>query len=159
MNETYRSTKPNEWASHDGNTSASFKPPASHYPISKNLLHMFSNGRINSASRFFSVLNERLHSPLPLYEMLYDSCPIKGTYWKDHRAMIYSLSKDIISQKMSMFVIHIIPIMLHAEMTCELENPSTVLRWACWTKIRSAGKPERRWIVEVRRRKSVSIES
>ncbi len=80
MNETYSSTKPNEYASHDGNIAASFRPPASHYPRSKNLLHMFPNGRISSASRFLSVLNERLHSPLPLDEMLYDSCPIKGTY-------------------------------------------------------------------------------
>ncbi len=55
----------------------------------KIILHMFSNGGTNTATQFLLVLHERLRAPLPLSGMLYDSCPAKGTYWKDHRAMFY----------------------------------------------------------------------
>ena len=94
----------------------------------KILLHMFSNGGTNTATQFFFVLNERLHAPLPLYGMLYDSCPAKGTYWKDHRAMVYSLPKDIFSRTLGNIVVHIILLMLHTEIACGLENPSSLLR-------------------------------
>lgn len=94
----------------------------------KILLHMFSNGGTNTATQFLFVLNERLRSPLPLSGMLYDSCPAKGTYWKDHRAMVYSLPKDIISRTIGNIIVHIILLMLHTEIACGLENPSSLLR-------------------------------
>ena len=92
------------------------------------LLHMFSNGGTNTATQFFFVLNERLRSPLPLIGMLYDSCPAKGTYWKDHRAMVYSLPKDVITRTLGNMIVHIILLMLHTEIACGLENPSSLLR-------------------------------
>lgn len=97
-------------------------------PKPKILLHMFSNGGTNSATQFLIVLNERLRAPLPLHGMLYDSCPAKGTYWKDHRAMAYSLPKDIFSRTLGNIVVHIILLMLHTEIACGLENPSSLLR-------------------------------
>ncbi|MCJ1288479.1 hypothetical protein MMC34_000007 [Xylographa carneopallida] len=97
-------------------------------PAPKIILHMFSNGGTNSATQFFIVLNERLRSPLPLSGMLYDSCPAKGTYWKDHRAMVYSLPKDIITRTLGTIIVHIILLMLHTEIACGLENPSSLLR-------------------------------
>ena len=92
------------------------------------LLHMFSNGGTNTATQFFIVLNERLRSPLPLIGMLFDSCPAKGTYWKDHRAMVHSLPKGVILQTLGNIIIHIILLMLHTEIACGLENPSSLLR-------------------------------
>ena len=89
---------------------------------------MFSNGGTNTATQFLFVLNERLRAPLPLYGMLYDSCPAKGTYWKDHRAMVNSLPKDVFSQTLGNIVVHIILLMLHTEIACGLENPSSLLR-------------------------------
>lgn len=94
----------------------------------KILLHMFSNGGTNTATQFLFVLNERLRAPLPLIGMLYDSCPAKGTYWKDHRAMVYSLPKDVVSRTLGNVVVHIILLMLHTEIACGLENPSSLLR-------------------------------
>lgn len=97
-------------------------------PTPKILLHMFSNGGTNTATQFLFVMNERLRSPLPLSGMLYDSCPAKGTYWKDHRAMVYSLPKNIISRYLGNIVIHIILVLLHTEIACGLENPASLLR-------------------------------
>lgn len=94
----------------------------------KILLHMFSNGGTNTATQFLLVLNERLRAPLPLSGMLYDSCPAKGTYWKDHRAMVYSLPKDFISRALGNIIIHFILVLLHTEIACGLENPSSLLR-------------------------------
>jgi hypothetical protein len=95
----------------------------------KIILHMFSNGGTNTATQFLIVLHERVRaSPLPLSGMLYDSCPAKGTYWKDHRAMVYSLPKDIISRTLGNLVVHIILLLLHAEIACGLENPASLLR-------------------------------
>ncbi|KAL9123679.1 MAG: hypothetical protein Q9217_006915, partial [Psora testacea] len=85
-------------------------------PSPKILLHMFSNGGTNTATQLLFVLNDRLRAPLPLLGgMLYDSCPAKGTYWKDHRAMVYSLPKDLISRTLGNIVVHIILLMLHTE--------------------------------------------
>ncbi|KAL9629774.1 MAG: hypothetical protein Q9164_006730, partial [Protoblastenia rupestris] len=98
-------------------------------PTPKILLHMFSNGGTNTATQLLFVLNDHLRAPLPLLGgMLYDSCPAKGTYWKDHRAMAYSLPKDLISQTLGNIVVHIILLMLHTEIACGLENPSSLLR-------------------------------
>lgn len=102
--------------------------PTDNAPSPKILLHMFSNGGTNSATQFLFVLNERLCAPLPLHAMLYDSCPAKGTYWKDHRAMVFSLPKDIFSLTLGNIIIHIILILLHTEIACGLENPSSLLR-------------------------------
>lgn len=104
------------------------KSSANQNPRPKILLHMFSNGGINTATQFLFVLNERLHAPFPLYGMLYDSCPAKGTYWKDHRAMVYSLPKNIFSRTLGNIVVHIILLMLHTEIACGLENPSSLFR-------------------------------
>lgn len=117
-----------EHAIHDGNRSASRMSLEKNNGMPKILLHMFSNGGTNTATQFLFVLNERLRSPLPLSGMLYDSCPAKGTYWKDHRAMVYSLPKDIISRTLGNIIVHIILLMLHTEIACGLENPSTMLR-------------------------------
>lgn len=97
-------------------------------PQPKILLHMFSNGGTNTATQLLIVLDERLRAPLPLSGMLYDSCPAKGTYWKDHRAMVYSLPKNVISRAMGNIIIHIILVLLHTEITCGLENPASLLR-------------------------------
>lgn len=102
--------------------------PIDHAPLPKILLHMFSNGGTNSATQFLFVLNKRLRAPLPLHAMLYDSCPAKGTYWKDHRAMVYSLPKDIFSRTLGNIIIHIILLLLHTEIAWGLENPSSLLR-------------------------------
>lgn len=97
-------------------------------PKPKILWHMFSNGGTNTATQFLIVLNERLRAPLPLSGMLYDSCPAKGTYWKDHRAMVYSLPKNIISLALGNIIVHIILVLLHTEIACGLENPASLLR-------------------------------
>lgn len=115
-------------AIHDGDRSASRISSEKNNQTPKILLHMFSNGGTNTATQFLFELNERLRSPLPLSGMLYDSCPAKGTYWKDHRAMVYSLPKDIISRTLGNIIVHIILLMLHTEIACGLENPSTLLR-------------------------------
>lgn len=90
-------TPAEEHSIHDVDRSASRISSEKNNPTLKILLHMFSNGGTNTATQFLFVLNERLRSPLPLSGMLYDNCPAKGTYWKDHRAMVYSFPKDIIS--------------------------------------------------------------
>lgn len=102
--------------------------PINNSPSPKILLHMFSNGGTNTATQFLFVLNQRLRAPLPLCAMLYDSCPAKGTYWKDHRAMVYSLPKDIFSRALGNIIVHIILLLLHTEIACGLENPSSLLR-------------------------------
>ncbi|KAL2041639.1 hypothetical protein N7G274_005423 [Stereocaulon virgatum] len=108
----------------------------------KILLHMFSNGGTNTATQFLFVLNQRLRAPLPLTGMLYDSCPAKGTYWKDHKAMVYSLPKDVVSRTLGNVVVHIILLMLHTEMACGLENPSSLLRRTLLDENKVAGTSE-----------------
>ncbi|CAF9920054.1 MAG: hypothetical protein HETSPECPRED_004150 [Heterodermia speciosa] len=92
------------------------------------LLHMFSNGGANSATQFLLAVQERLREPLPLVGMLYDSCPTKGTYWRDHRAMAYSFPKAALAQAFGNIAVHIILLLQHTETAFGLEDPVSLLR-------------------------------
>ena len=107
----------------------------------KILLHMFSNGGTNTATQLLLQLHKQLHSPLPLIGMLYDSCPAKGTYWKDHKAMVYSLPKNIITWILGNIIIHIILIMLHTEISYGHENPARLLRRTLLDESKIKGRP------------------
>ena len=51
------------------------------------LLHVFSNGDTNTATQLLMVLRDHLKAPLPLCDLLCDSCPAKGTYWPSYDAI------------------------------------------------------------------------
>jgi hypothetical protein len=95
----------------------------------KILLHMFSNGGTNSATQFLIVLHELLHQPLPLVGLLFDSCPAKGTYWKSHNAMTFSLRpKSTASRILAAVIVHCILITLYSWIACGNDNPATLMR-------------------------------
>lgn len=64
---------------------------SSNQPQPKILLHIFSNGGMNSATHLLHVLRSRMNEPLTLKGMLFDSCPGKGTsYWFVYVAVMLS---------------------------------------------------------------------
>ena len=73
----------------------------SRQPQPKILLHIFSNGGMNSATHLLHVLRSRMNEPLTLTGMLFDSCPGNGTsYWFVYVGVISQLRPRPESQKM-----------------------------------------------------------
>lgn len=95
----------------------------------KILLHIFSNGGMNSATHLLRILRSRLDEPLALTGMIFDSCPGKGTsYWQTYDALVLSFPKTIVWRFLGALAIHFFLIFVVVYVACGNENPATLWR-------------------------------
>ncbi|KAF2836635.1 hypothetical protein M501DRAFT_1033713 [Patellaria atrata CBS 101060] len=76
------------------------------------VIHTFSNGGTNSAARLLIVLSRQLQAPLPLAGIICDSGPVKRTYWKSYKSMLFSLPKGFLASLLGPLAIHFILVVL-----------------------------------------------
>ena len=95
----------------------------------KIILHMYSNGGMNSAAHLLRVLRSRMDEPLALTGMIFDSCPGKGTsYWQTFNAIALSFPNNIVWRFLGALSIHCFLIFLTVYVACGKENPVTLWR-------------------------------
>ena len=95
----------------------------------KILLHIFSDGGMNSATHLLRVLRSRMDEPLALTGLIFDSCPGKGTsYWQTFDAMVLSFPKTIAWRFLGSLVIHCFLIFLAVYVAFGNENPMALWR-------------------------------
>ena len=101
------------------------------------MLHTFSNGGTNTATQLLIELYHTLSNsstpgcqltPFPLRGILLDSCPAKGTYWKSYNAMVLSLPRDVATQLLGAFAVHLLLVLLYTWIACGNENPAGLMR-------------------------------
>lgn len=103
--------------------------PSSSQSQPKILLHVFSNGGMNSATHLLHVLRTRMNEPLVLRGMLFDSCPGKGTsYWQSYDAMVLSFPQTIAWRLLGAVAVHFFLVFLAVYIACGNENPVIVWR-------------------------------
>lgn len=104
------------------------KPPSSQAQL-KVLLHIFSNGGMNSVTHLLHILRSRVDEPLALTGMLFDSCPGKGTsYWQSFDAIVLSFPKNIVWRFLGAMATHLFLILVTVYKACGNENPATIWR-------------------------------
>lgn len=102
---------------------------SSSHTQSKTLLHIFSNGGMNSATHLLHVLRSRMDEPLAFRGILFDSCPGKGTsYWQTFDAMVLSFPKNIVWRFVGALAVHCFLIFIAVYIACGNENPVTLWR-------------------------------
>lgn len=103
--------------------------PSSSYAQPKTLMHIFSNGGMNSATHLLRVLRSRMDQPLALTGMMFDSCPGKATsYWQTFDAMVLSFPKTIFWRFLGALAVHCFLIFVSLYIACGYENPATFWR-------------------------------
>ncbi len=103
--------------------------PSSSQAQPKILLHVFSNGGMNSATHLLQVLRSRMDEPLVFTGMLFDSCPGKGTsYWQSFDAMVLSFPRNVVWRFLGALAVHCFLIFMAIYVVCGNENPVTFWR-------------------------------
>lgn len=103
--------------------------PSSSHAKHKILLHIFSNGGMNSATHLLRLLRSRTDEPLALTGIIFDSCPGQGTsYWQTFDAIMLSFPKNIVWRFLGALVIHCFLICVVVYVACGNENPVTLWR-------------------------------
>ena len=103
--------------------------PSSSHAQPKVLLHIFSNGGMNSATHLLHVLRSRVDGPLALRGMVFDSCPGKGTsYWQTFDAIVLAFPKNVVWRFLGALAVHCVLIFLAVYVACGNENPATFWR-------------------------------
>ena len=93
------------------------------------LLHIFSNGGMNSAAHLLRALRSPMNEPLALTGIIFDSCPGKGTsYWQTFDAMVLSFPQNFVWRLLGALAIHCFLIFVVAYISCGNENPVTLWR-------------------------------
>lgn len=102
----------------------SFMPSSSHAKP-KVLLHIFSNGGMNSVTHLLHGLRSRMDEPLVLRGMIFDSCPGKGTsYWQTFNAILLAFPKNIVWRFLAALAVHCCLIFFAVYIACGNESPA-----------------------------------
>ena len=103
--------------------------PSSSQAQPKIILHVFSNGGMNSATHLLHVLRLCMDKRLALTGVLFDSCPGKGTsYWQTFDAIVLSFPKNIVGRFLGFLAVHCFLIFIIVYIACGNENPATFWR-------------------------------
>ena len=95
----------------------------------KILLHIFSNGGMNSATHLLRLLRSRTDKPLALTGIIFDSCPGQGkSYWQSFNAMVLSFPQNIAWRFLGALAIHCFLIVLVVYVACGNEYPVNLWR-------------------------------
>lgn len=95
------------------------------------LLHMFSNGGLNSGTQLLLVLNRKRGQPMPVVGLICDSAPTGAGYWKTHSAFKYSFPQGFPVNVLASSVIHVLLILLFASIHAgRYEHPEDFWRKA-----------------------------
>jgi hypothetical protein len=95
----------------------------------KVLLHVFSNGGINSATHLLTVLQRQTHKPLPLVGIICDSVPTGAGYWKTYNAFMHSFPSSLPVSVVAGAVVHTLLILLFLSVAVgRYENPEDMWR-------------------------------
>ncbi len=95
----------------------------------KILLHIFSNGGMNSATHLLHVLRSQMDEPLALVGIIFDSCPGMGTsYWQSFEAMLLSFPRSLVWRSLGALAVHCFLVFLVVYVACGGENPVTLWR-------------------------------
>jgi hypothetical protein len=78
------------------------------------LLHMFSNGGMNSATHLLLELSRKRRQPMPLVGLICDSTPTGAGYRKTYSAFKYSFPQRFPANIIASLIIHVIIILLFA---------------------------------------------
>lgn len=103
--------------------------PSSGHPHPKTILHIFSNGGMNSATHLLRVLRSRMDEPLALTGILFDSCPGKGTsYWQSFNAMVLPFPKTFVWRLLGALAVHLLLSFQRLYIACGNEDPANYWR-------------------------------
>ena len=93
------------------------------------LLHIFSNGGMNSATHLLRFLRSDMDEPLALRGLIFDSCPGKGTsYWQTFDALMLSFRGTVVWRFLGALAIHCLLIFVIVYVACGNENPVSFWR-------------------------------
>ncbi|CAO2654474.1 Nn.00g112070.m01.CDS01 [Neocucurbitaria sp. VM-36] len=99
------------------------------------LLHMFSNGGINSATHVLIDLNHKRKAPLPLIGLICDSVPTGAGYWKTYNAFMYSFPQRFPTNIAAAMMVHTLLTLLFLSVAMgRYENPEDFWRKAILDK-------------------------
>ena len=93
------------------------------------LLHVFSNGGMNSATHLLRLLRSEMGEPLALTGIILDSCPGKGTsYRQTFDAIMLSFPESLVWRFLGALVVHCLLIFTVIYIAWGNENPVTFWR-------------------------------